>query len=426
VSFLPAIVGLLPPGVLRRDAVVIDACAEAAFLQSLDVPGASLELVSPSGQRFTPADTVSGAVRYVRDDDWALQKLTVINPEPGSWVAESSTPPAGPTQEFELLPAVDANVTLRIASPSDAPTPGSPVTIQAWLDFPSGPDPTATLSGTVLGPNSTPTTLSFQDDGSHGDGVAGDGIFGATYVPDVTGGYGVFVQAAHSDGAGESLSRARTAAFVVEAAPDLAIAASDISFTRDEGNSLIVTATIHNLGTVDADGGKAVFLNASGLAFHSEVLNVPAGGQASVTAVWTPGHSELDTLIAVADDNFAFLQARYDNDTARVVISPALVAVQAPPPPSRLSLAASYPNPMQQDATIIFTLPHPAGVGLRIYDVAGRLVRTLLDGIALPAGSHSVHWNGRMNDGHTTPAGVYFYRLCVGRQILARRLVIVR
>ena len=47
---------------------------------------------------------------------------------------------------------------------------------------------------------------------------------------------------------------------------------------------------------------------------------------------------------------------------------------------------------------------------LRIYDVGGKLVRTLVDG-PQTAGQKSVTWNGSDNRGHSVASGIYFYRL---------------
>jgi len=427
-SFLPSIVGTLASGETRRDTVLIDSCAEVGFLQSLELQGAGLELISPSGLRFTPADTASGAVRYSANDDLAFQELTVVNPEAGPWVVESQGPSSGTTQTLELLTSVVATAAMRISLPSDELTPGGPVNIQAWLELESGPDATAVISGTIVAPDASLATLSFFDDGAHGDGAVGDGVFGATYTPNLGGAYGVSAQATHLAGADGSLSRARTAAFVVELLPDLEISANDVVVgrTRQGGpsDSLLVTATIHNVGAVDASGARVLLLGSSGEEFHSEAITVVAGGQAVVTSIWTPANPDLDTLVVVADANFAFLQQRYDNDTVRVVLEPQLVRVDDVTLPKQISLAASYPNPARFGANISFGLPRATEISLRVYDVAGRLVRTIVEG-HVEAGFHSEYWDARDNNAAAAPAGIYFYRLRAEGQLLVRMLVIM-
>lgn len=64
-------------------------------------------------------------------------------------------------------------------------------------------------------------------------------------------------------------------------------------------------------------------------------------------------------------------------------------------------------------------------VRLRIYDVAGRLVRTLADG-AHPAGRHEVVWNGTDHAGRRVAAGVYFARLDSGGIHVQRSITVLR
>ena len=70
----------------------------------------------------------------------------------------------------------------------------------------------------------------------------------------------------------------------------------------------------------------------------------------------------------------------------------------------------------------------PAGGGhvtLRIYDVSGRLVRTLIDGFERP-GMKGVTWDGRSNQGQVTATGVYFYRMTAPGFGKTRKVVVTR
>ncbi len=79
-------------------------------------------------------------------------------------------------------------------------------------------------------------------------------------------------------------------------------------------------------------------------------------------------------------------------------------------PAARFGVGPVLPNPAPGGTRIGFALPRQARVRLRIYDAAGRLVRTLLDG-EVPAGPGSLRWNGLTDDGRQAPAGLYFTRL---------------
>lgn len=92
--------------------------------------------------------------------------------------------------------------------------------------------------------------------------------------------------------------------------------------------------------------------------------------------------------------------------------------------PARVSLAGARPNPVRAGAELGFVLPAACEVALSLYDQQGRAVRMLADGV-LPAGEHSVQWNGRDRDGTLVPSGVYFLRLRAGTIVLCRRLAVL-
>jgi hypothetical protein len=88
-------------------------------------------------------------------------------------------------------------------------------------------------------------------------------------------------------------------------------------------------------------------------------------------------------------------------------------------------LFQSRPNPFRDATAISYMLPRRARATLQLFDVQGRLVRTLVDGTA-PAGLHTVTWDRRANDGQRAASGVYFYRLRTPGQETSRKLVLIR
>lgn len=89
------------------------------------------------------------------------------------------------------------------------------------------------------------------------------------------------------------------------------------------------------------------------------------------------------------------------------------------------SLGFSRPNPGGPGLRIDFRLPSSRPVRLQIFDVGGRVVRTLLDGRA-DGGAHSIRWDGRDDSGQQLASGSYFYRFEAGETVETRRLVLVR
>lgn len=74
------------------------------------------------------------------------------------------------------------------------------------------------------------------------------------------------------------------------------------------------------------------------------------------------------------------------------------------------ALGQNRPNPFNPATTIPYSLATPGHIALRIYDVAGRLIRTLVDRVQV-AGTYSARWDGRSDSGGRVASSIYFYRI---------------
>lgn len=92
---------------------------------------------------------------------------------------------------------------------------------------------------------------------------------------------------------------------------------------------------------------------------------------------------------------------------------------------SRVALAAPWPSPSSGPTTIQYSLPVAGEVSLRVYDLRGGAVRTLVSGVR-EAGTHTAAWDGRDESGRAVAAGAYFARLVCAGEIATRRLVRAR
>ncbi|RMH74775.1 MAG: T9SS C-terminal target domain-containing protein, partial [Calditrichaeota bacterium] len=105
------------------------------------------------------------------------------------------------------------------------------------------------------------------------------------------------------------------------------------------------------------------------------------------------------------------------------------ISEEGQPLPRAFVLKQNYPNPFNPVTTIEFSLPHASRITLYVYDVAGRMVKTLVNG-NLPAGNHTVKWDGTGEAGQPVGSGVYLYRLTVGQASLSnvqtRKMVLLR
>jgi hypothetical protein len=69
----------------------------------------------------------------------------------------------------------------------------------------------------------------------------------------------------------------------------------------------------------------------------------------------------------------------------------------------------NFPNPFNPTTIISFELPNDSNVRLEVFNVKGQKLKTLISEL-LPAGSHSIEWNGKDNSGKNVGSGVYFYK----------------
>jgi hypothetical protein len=92
---------------------------------------------------------------------------------------------------------------------------------------------------------------------------------------------------------------------------------------------------------------------------------------------------------------------------------------------SAIALSQNRPNPFSPSTSISFVLDARGPADLSIYDLHGRLVRTLVHGVLAP-GPNQVLWDGRDSKGRPAGSGLYFYRLRVGQEERTRRMVLLR
>ncbi|HFE53903.1 MAG TPA: T9SS type A sorting domain-containing protein [Bacteroidetes bacterium] len=92
-------------------------------------------------------------------------------------------------------------------------------------------------------------------------------------------------------------------------------------------------------------------------------------------------------------------------------------------PPEATVLHHPYPNPFRTVTRVSFDLNAPAEVCLKLYNVRGRLVRTLVNGVSLPAGRYGFDWAADDDAGRHVAAGVYIARLTVGGRQYTEKLL---
>ena len=90
-----------------------------------------------------------------------------------------------------------------------------------------------------------------------------------------------------------------------------------------------------------------------------------------------------------------------------------------------ITLNQNFPNPFNPSTTISFALPENSQVILSIYNIEGKLVKTLLNEPLEPGYKQSI-WDGTDSQGNAVSSGVYFYRLKAGGKVLTKKMVLLK
>ncbi len=166
------------------------------------------------------------------------------------------------------------------------------------------------------------------------------------------------------------------------------------------------------LGDADLDGLNEVALALQGIDDSTYVIS----------EVFNPADSTYSRTITSS--------APYANRTFLRVISGSGTSVSIQDErivlPSDYQLHANYPNPFNPTTTLSFTLPLEKAVSVRIYDITGRLVRTLINNQVFPAGTFDVSWDGTSDAGTAVASGSYLYSMEYGNFRQSRTMVLAK
>ena len=150
------------------------------------------------------------------------------------------------------------------------------------------------------------------------------------------------------------------------------------------------------MNTINPEQGKIAMISA---AFPATIsIKIPSG---------------LDSFDVAAEINGHPLTIGINTSSADDIVTPALP----------LALNQNHPNPFNPDTNISFSMPETAPVSLKIFNLKGQVVKTLVSGI-MAQGQHRVSWNGLDDSGQYVASGMYFYRLEYDGKTLTRKMVL--
>ncbi len=117
-------------------------------------------------------------------------------------------------------------------------------------------------------------------------------------------------------------------------------------------------------------------------------------------------------------ENYIFIADRYSLEILRLVHTAVDDIITYPP--FSFALSPAYPHPFNAATTIRYDLPKECDVRIEIYDLLGRKIETLVDGIQ-PAGSHAAVW-----EAEGISSGVYFYRIRAGEHAETKKALLLK
>lgn len=184
--------------------------------------------------------------------------------------------------------------------------------------------------------------------------------------------------------------------------PDVKIVSAELDFSLSNGGELV---RLFNAAGQIVDS----------LTFDDEApWPVEADGTGATLALKNPGE----------DNSLAYNWAASTGYGSPGAANNDLMAVENTktiPRPVSFRLAQNYPNPFNPVTTISFQLPKRDWVSLKIYDITGREVASLIDGF-IESGSHRMNWQAS----EKVASGVYIYRLQAGKFVEERKMLLLR
>jgi hypothetical protein len=139
------------------------------------------------------------------------------------------------------------------------------------------------------------------------------------------------------------------------------------------------------------------------------------------TAIWSLSGEEIYFIRSGSVDEIVAINFNLDYFDK---ISEKITAVESGTPES-FAVISNYPNPFNPSTTIEFTLPEAGFTELVIYNIMGQKIRELVSA-DMPAGVHSVLWDGRGQNGLSVSSGMFLSRLISGDHIVSKRLMLVK
>jgi hypothetical protein len=199
-----------------------------------------------------------------------------------------------------------------------------------------------------------------------------------------------------------------------------------LTLTYDPSKFELVEAVPAENDLLKANGGETpLFLTHSEEAGQVTLMNAvvdgaPVSGEGSIVTVTF-------RVLREFEDNARFEIAEGLVFDPKQLSNPvvALGGLNVETTPTEFALLQNYPNPFNPETTIKYNLAEGSSVQLRIYNIVGQVVRTLVAD-RQSAGRYQVRWNGTDDRGVAVSSGIYFYQISAGKFQDVKRLMLLK
>ena len=178
------------------------------------------------------------------------------------------------------------------------------------------------------------------------------------------------------------------------------------------GSDPVFTSGIAYMGDSDGDGLNEVVLSFQGV---DDSLD-------TISEVWNADSLRYDRTVTerIGTPQRAFVRTISMDGVAVFVENNPVVL------PDDYVLDQNYPNPFNPTTNISFELPLDKRISVRVYDMTGRLVKTIVDNDLFNKGRHTVQWDGKSSAGVTVASGTYVYQLVYGNFSKSNTMVLLK
>lgn len=136
------------------------------------------------------------------------------------------------------------------------------------------------------------------------------------------------------------------------------------------------------------------------------------------------GNVVVDMVVGRPSDGYLAI-ATHGNGIYSAQLDAGDLAVNDSNLPTHFELTQNYPNPFNPSTTITFTLDVNGTVTLKVFDLMGRKISTLLNNVK-KAGTHHIVWNGKDTFGNEMPSGLYLYSLESNGRVYTKKMQLLK